>query len=488
MNLRRTDPGDRLSGGRHNIHRRRHIRIESIDDAVNGQAVGPVSARRSPAQRGIRSQRALKLVLPTIDLASLLVAVALLGTVNALELVYVLAAMLALNVVPRSRINPRLSEDAGWILSRLAIPLLILPLVGAWDVPFREIARLGVVAVAAVLVGRALAYALIRIGRARGLIVEPTLIVGAGPIGVQVADTLARHPEFGLKPVGFLDAEDGRGLPLPVLGEAVDLETIARDLDVRRVIVAFGSTREPDLVRILRLCDQLPVEVHLVPRFFELGVGPEGPEAEDLWGLPIVRLNRAAARRTGLRLKRLFDLVVGSVLLVLFGPLMIAAAVAVRVSSHGPILFRQQRVGRNGELFQLLKFRTMRVNGDSDTQWSVLADIRVTRIGRILRRTSMDELPQLFNVLRGDMSLVGPRPERPHFVDQFSSSVPRYEDRHRVPVGLTGWAQVHGLRGAGTSIPERIQLDNYYIEHWSLWRDLVILARTMRQLISGQGW
>jgi lipopolysaccharide/colanic/teichoic acid biosynthesis glycosyltransferase len=139
-------------------------------------------------------------------------------------------------------------------------------------------------------------------------------------------------------------------------------------------------------------------------------------------------------------------------------------------------------------VFELLKFRTMSVNLDSDTQWSVVSDVRITPVGRILRRTCLDELPQLFNVLRGDMSLVGPRPERPFFVDQFSSSIPRYVDRHRVPAGLTGWAQVHGLRGASTSIPERIQLDNYYIEHWSLWRDLVILARTMRQLFSGQGW
>ena len=405
-----------------------------------------------------------------------------------LAVVYAASAILALNVVPRARINPRLSGDAGWILSRLAIPLFLLSLAGAWEVPVRDIARVGVIAVSAVLLGRAIAYALIRFARARGVIVEPTLIVGAGPIGVQVADTLSRHREFGLAPVGFLDVVDGRELPLPVLGEAAELETIVRDHDVRRVIVAFGSTREPDLVRILRTCDQLPVEVYLVPRFFELGVGPEGPEAEDLWGLPIVRLNRAAARRTGLRLKRVFDLVMSSILLLLTSPLMLTTAIAVRTSSHGPVLFRQERVGRQGKVFELLKFRTMSVNADSDTQWSVASDVRITAVGRFLRRTCLDELPQLFNVLRGDMSLVGPRPERPFFVDQFSSSIPRYVDRHRVPAGLTGWAQVHGLRGANTSIPERIQLDNYYIEHWSLWRDLVILARTMRQLISGQGW
>jgi exopolysaccharide biosynthesis polyprenyl glycosylphosphotransferase len=421
-----------------------------------------------------------------VDLLALAVAVALVREVNGFEIAYALCAVVALNVVPRSRINPRLSEDAGWILSRLAIPLIILPLLVAWKLEIREVAQLGLISVFSVLCGRAIAYAAIRLARARGLIVEPTLVVGAGPIGVQVAETLARHPEFGLAPVGFLDVEDGRDLPLPILGQARDIEFVVRQQDIRRVIVAFGSAREPDLVSILRTCDLLPVEVHLVPRFFELGVGPEGPEAEDIWGLPVVRLNRAAARRTGLRVKRLFDVAVGSFLLIATSPLMLAAAIGVRLSGPGPIFFRQRRVGRQGRLFQLYKFRTMEVNHESDTSWKP-EDEGITAVGRILRRTSLDELPQLFNVLRGDMSLVGPRPERPHFVEQFSTSVPRYEDRHRVPVGLTGWAQVHGLRGAGTSIPERIQLDNYYIEHWSLWRDLVILGRTMRQILSGQG-
>jgi exopolysaccharide biosynthesis polyprenyl glycosylphosphotransferase len=428
------------------------------------------------------------LVVPVFDLVALAVVIGLFGRGEPIAFVYGVCAMLALNVVPRSRITPKLSEDVGWILSRLAVPLLLLSFfLGASKLEVREIAQLGLFAAVFVLMSRGLAYALIRLGRAKGLIVEPTVIVGTGPVGSRVAETLLHHPEFGLPPVGFLDVPDRADLPLPVLGFPEDLPAAVHDHGIRRVIVAFGATKDPDLVAILRACDGLPVEVHLVPRFFELGVGPEGPEAEDLWGLPIVRLNRAAARRTGLRLKRIFDVVVGSILLVVFSPIMLASATAVRLSSEGPILFRQERIGRRGRPFELLKFRTMLVNQDADTQWSVVADHRVTPVGRLLRRTSFDELPQLVNVLRGDMSLVGPRPERPHFVDEFSTSVPRYRDRHRVPAGLTGWAQVHGLRGASTSIPERIQLDNYYIEHWSLWRDIVILGRTVRQLVSGEG-
>jgi lipopolysaccharide/colanic/teichoic acid biosynthesis glycosyltransferase len=167
-------------------------------------------------------------------------------------------------------------------------------------------------------------------------------------------------------------------------------------------------------------------------------------------------------------------------------PVLLAAAVAVRRSSPGPVLFRQLRVGRNGALFKLLKFRTMAVNDDADTTWSVDGDERVTRAGRFLRRTFLDELPQILNVLRGEMSLVGPRPERPYFARRFAGNVPRYEDRHRVPAGMTGWAQVHGLRG-DTPIPDRVRFDNYYIEHWSLWLDIVVLARTVAWLVTRRG-
>jgi exopolysaccharide biosynthesis polyprenyl glycosylphosphotransferase len=195
-----------------------------------------------------------------------------------------------------------------------------------------------------------------------------------------------------------------------------------------------------------------------------------------------VRLRRSTMRSSGRVVKRAFDSTVAAVMLFLCAPLFGLLALTVKLTSPGPVYFRQRRIGKNGREVEILKFRSMRVNSESDTQWSVDADTRVTKVGALMRKTSLDELPQLWNVLRGDMSLVGPRPERPFFVQQFEQEVPRYADRHRVPVGLTGLAQVNGLRG-DTSIEDRAWFDNHYIENWSVAGDLVILARTAGAVI-----
>jgi exopolysaccharide biosynthesis polyprenyl glycosylphosphotransferase len=202
-------------------------------------------------------------------------------------------------------------------------------------------------------------------------------------------------------------------------------------------------------------------------------------------GISLMEIQPAALTQpTQARIKRALDVAGAFVLLALTAPLFVGAAAAVRMSSPGPVFFRQRRIGQDGKPFDLLKFRSMRVNGDSDTCWSVAGDQRVTPIGRILRKTSIDELPQLYNVLRGDMSLIGPRPERPHFVEQFGAEIPHYHDRHRAPVGITGWAQVNKLRG-DTSIAERVRLDNAYVERWSPWLDFVIALRTIGEILRG---
>jgi exopolysaccharide biosynthesis polyprenyl glycosylphosphotransferase len=207
-----------------------------------------------------------------------------------------------------------------------------------------------------------------------------------------------------------------------------------------------------------------------------------------LGDLPLIRLRRAAYRSLSWQLKRLIDIVFSALALVVLSPVLAACAVAVRLEGGPGVIFRQERVGCDGVRFQLLKFRSMRPANEqeSKTQWNIATDNRVGPVGRLLRITSLDELPQLFNILRGDMSVVGPRPERPHFVEEFGRLYRGYHARHRVPCGLTGWAQIHGLRG-NTSIEERSRLDNFYIENWSLWLDMKIILRTTISVFTSPG-
>jgi exopolysaccharide biosynthesis polyprenyl glycosylphosphotransferase len=223
--------------------------------------------------------------------------------------------------------------------------------------------------------------------------------------------------------------------------------------------------------------------VLLVPRYYEV-CNPSG-DVNQVQGIPLVRL--AAPRLwggAGLLLKRGIDVMLASVALVLLSPVLAACALAVRLEGGPGVLFRQTRIGMQGRPFELLKFRSMRPGDEieSQTAWSIEGDPRIGPVGRFLRRSSLDELPQLINVVDGDMSLVGPRPERPLFVQQYSDQVPGYSARHRAPVGLSGWAQVHGLRG-DTSIEERARLDNYYIDNWSLGRDLKILVLSVLAVV-----
>jgi exopolysaccharide biosynthesis polyprenyl glycosylphosphotransferase len=266
-----------------------------------------------------------------------------------------------------------------------------------------------------------------------------------------------------------------------VLGDYRSLERVVRQFKVRRVIIGFG--RNLDLVQMVRTCQALPVGTHLIARGGDLGIAPDAHHVDDVMGISLLSVRPPAlGRPSRLRVKRAMDVAAAFASLAVSAPIFVAAAAAVRLSSPGPVFFRQRRIGRGGRPFDLLKFRSMRVNSDSDTTWSVAHDHRITPVGRLLRKTSIDELPQLYNVLRGDMSLIGPRPERPHFVEQFGSEVPHYHDRHRAPVGITGWAQVNRLRG-DSSIHERVRLDNYYVEHWSPWLDLVIALRTVGEIL-----
>jgi exopolysaccharide biosynthesis polyprenyl glycosylphosphotransferase len=320
-----------------------------------------------------------------------------------------------------------------------------------------------------------------------------TLIIGAGSVGHLIARRLRERPEFGLRPIGFLDkdplidepGEDG----LRVLGASWDLEQVVQRYDVEQVVVTFSTAPHAVLLGMIRRCRELGVEVVVVPRLFE--EVSNRVEVEHLGGVPLLRAATVDPRGWQFGIKYAVDRIVAAVALLLASPVLLALAIAVRLSSPGPILFRQRRVGLDGREFDMLKFRSMRVAPPGGSEFvpqdgvapgGVEGDDRRTAVGEIMRRLSLDELPQLFNILRGEMAIVGPRPERTTFARSFEEHVYRYGDRHRVKSGLTGWSQVQGLRGQ-TSLSDRVEWDNYYIENWSLWLDLKIVLMTVPALL-----
>jgi exopolysaccharide biosynthesis polyprenyl glycosylphosphotransferase len=342
--------------------------------------------------------------------------------------------------------------------------------------------------------GRAVVATLQRRRRARPMAGRPALIVGAGRVGTHVARRLLAEPGYGLWPVGFLDGDPPDRGPeatslAPLLGSPDELDAVARRTGARAVILAFTSESDQRRVPVVRACQSLGLDLLVVPRFFD--AFNQRTTLEYLGGLPLLSLRAADPKGLEFKLKHAADRVAAGLALVVLSPLLAALAVGVKLSSPGPLLFRQLRVGRDCQPFDLLKFRSMRAQQDGDVfrpargiaPGGVEGRDRRTRIGRFMRRTSLDELPQLINVLRGEMSLIGPRPERPEFVELFEREIERYGERHRVRAGITGWAQVNGLRGQ-TSIADRAEWDNYYIENWSLRLDLIVLALTAKALIA----
>lgn len=441
--------------------------------------------------------RTVELISHGLDFLAFLLPVGVMSTMVDLDLsrkvilLYaVLGTCLTWPTMRRGRLPVPASEDLLSTIARVCLaPVFTLMIVAlikwmrGWDYGYVDvlwIARVAFVTLPAILLGRLVSSKLVGVIRSRGYDLEDVIIVGTGPIGVEVSQALLENPEFGLVPCGFVDRFDDE-MPLPVIGRPENLRQILHVTGVRHVVLAFGAAEEEELVGIIRSCYDQIVQFWAIPRLFELGVAADSV-GQELSGLPIVEVRRPGTAASMWPAKRAFDLVTAGLLTIMALPLLIACALAVRLTSRGPVFFKQVRIGIGGQPFEILKFRTMRVNDDSSTQWSVDDDDRVTRVGRVLRPSHLDELPQLINVLRGEMSLVGPRPERPHFVEQFSSEIDDYEYRHRVPVGITGWAQVNGYWG-DTSIETRVRLDNRYIENWSLWRDLVIGLRTIPTLL-----
>ena len=330
--------------------------------------------------------------------------------------------------------------------------------------------------VAGQLLARRVAWWLIHSLRGRGFNPSPAVIVGSGRIAQRLAQTLERNPWTGLEAIGFVDEIMVEGLP--VLGSIDQLAEIVEQEHVAYVFLALPLKRYDDMQRVLERLADVPVDVRLVPDVPNLA--GMSLSTSDLDGLPIVGLRATPHQGLNFVIKRVMDMVFGSLALVLLWPVFLVIAALIKLTSHGPVFYSQERAGLGGEPFQMLKFRTMRVDAETETGpvWAAADDPRRTGLGRMLRATSLDELPQLINVLRGEMSLVGPRPERPVFINKFRRTVPHYMVRHSVKAGITGWAQVHGWRG-DTSLRKRLQYDLHYIAHWTPWLDLRIMVLTL---------
>lgn len=330
-----------------------------------------------------------------------------------------------------------------------------------------------------VLAARRLSWSAIRRLRSRGYNQTHAVIVGTGRVARKTALALRHASWMGFKTIGFVeDRQDRWTSDLNLLGTFADLPELISKYQIAHVFIALPMGRYDDARRVFDLLSQSLCEVRLVADVPDLA--GLSLTTTNLDGLPVIGLRESPHFGLNVVVKRAMDVAVSLLALAVVSPVMLAIAALVKLTSPGPVFFRQERCGLNGDSFQMLKFRSMRADAEAETGavWARRDDPRRTSLGTFLRRTSLDELPQLFNVLRGDMSLVGPRPERPVFIQQFQKTIPNYMVRHCVKAGITGWAQVHGWRG-NTSLRKRVQYDLYYITHWTPWLDVRIMWMTV---------
>lgn len=334
-----------------------------------------------------------------------------------------------------------------------------------------------------VTIGR-VAHAQVRVRlRRQGWGGDRVLVVGTGDVGRMIVQKILSNPGLGYEVIGFVttDGLNGGPLPAPVLGQAGELAPLIHEHQVDEVIIALPEATHQEILMLISECERGKVTIRVYPDVFQIMASQV--TIGDLGGLPLLTVRDIALRGWRRTAKRLMDIVGAAWALVVISPLMVFMAVLIKLDSRGPVFYAQERMGLDARPFLMLKFRSMRQDAEAHGPgWTVERDPRVTRLGRIIRRINVDELPQFINVLIGEMSLVGPRPERTVYVNQFRRSIPRYMDRHWEKAGITGWAQVNGLRG-DTSIVERTKYDLWYIENWSLLLDVKILVRTAFSLL-----
>lgn len=320
--------------------------------------------------------------------------------------------------------------------------------------------------------------------RRRGVLRDNLLIVGEGGIAHKITEHIRNSPELGYAIVGIVTAAEKQGdmLGYPYIGVYDDIPRLIDSRQVEQVIVALSDYRRGELVELINLCQRGKVDIKVYPDMFSYMAGDLN--VDDLGGTPLLTVRDIALRGWKLSLKRAMDLIGATVGLVLLSPFMLITAALIRLESRGSVFYWQVRMGLDGRPFPMIKFRSMRQDAElGGRTWTVENDERVTRLGHYMRRSNWDEIPQLINVLVGHMSLVGPRPERPMYVQQFRRQIPDYMVRHREKSGMTGWAQINGFRG-DTSIAQRTEADRFYVENWSLWLDVVIIIRTVWQSLT----
>ena len=389
--------------------------------------------------------------------------------------------------VPRatSRVDEFYAIVAGLSLGMLLfVAVIALTLKGVVDlsVPRVMIAYALLLSIPLITIGRWLLSSVRDLLRSRGTAVDRLLIVGTGETARLVAQKIRGSAYLGYNLLGVVAETGGEAdqpaeaFGQPVLGKIAELPELIDRYQPDEIIIALPPVSDAEILHVINICQRDRLSLKVFPDVYDIMAA--GVTIDDLGGLPLMSVRDSAARSWRAAAKRMTDVLVGGLILILISPFLLLFALLVKFDSPGPVFFVQERMGLDGKLFPMVKFRSMRIDSEAKGPgWTVKDDPRITRLGRFIRKYSIDELPQFINVLLGDMSLVGPRPEQPSFVEQFRKMIPRYMERHREKAGLTGWAQVNGLRG-DTSIEERTKYDLWYIENWSIWLDFKIILRT----------
>jgi len=377
----------------------------------------------------------------------------------------------------RTRLLRELPKLGGVSLLNLLLMMSWLFIVRESDYSRQTLFIFFVLYVCAVSVKRIILRKGLRYMRSKGYNLKHVIIVGSGRLAQKYLEEIHRDSELGYHAVGYIARERNEDLNLPYLGGFDEMETLLDQKRPDEVISAVGMSDYELTPRIINACEKAGSKLSIIPVYADYM--SSRPQFDDLNGLPLLNLRYIPLDNwANAFCKRAMDIIGSILILVLSSPVMLICAIGVKLSSPGPIIFKQQRIGLNKKPFTMYKFRSMRVNNRQDVGWSSKVDDRKTKFGSFIRKYSLDEFPQFWNVLKGDMSLVGPRPEVPYYVELFREEVPLYMVKHQVRPGITGWAQVNGFRG-DTSIEGRIDHDIYYIEHWTFWFDVKILWMTV---------